>query len=91
MLLSYISPEDATLLLLNHVCFPSDCWLVLDVCVSLCLCQVALCIKEIEAVRGRRSLSSVPLLFQRCIIAVLPRMIANGYDFPRKGGEREYK
>ncbi len=36
MVPSYISPEDATLLLLNRVCFASDFWCVLDVYVSLC-------------------------------------------------------
>lgn len=38
MLPSYISPEDATVLLLNHVCLASGCWCVVDVYVSLCEC-----------------------------------------------------
>lgn len=101
MLPSYISPENAAILLLNRVCLASDCWCVVDAYVSLCLCEWRVC--QGESNRARKSapgvawsLSSILLLFHWCIIAILPRMIANSYECERvwvkaRGGGGRYQ
>lgn len=90
-----ISLGEATLLLLNHLRFVGGCWCVLDVYVSLCLHErrmpqkdKTVCAKDGDWCCMITLLRS--LLLHWRIIAILPWMIANSYDFPRKGG-RECK
>lgn len=64
-------------------------YLLVCVCVSgTCVKEIKLCARKTERRRWCTIALLHSLLFYPRIIAILPRMIANSYDFPRKGGGR---
>lgn len=77
--------EDASVMPLNHTCFPqTQCVFDAFDCRYLCkwpLCQIDCnCAQKRTSLAYALSLSSM-LLIYGCIIALLPCMIANSYDF----------
>lgn len=80
-------------------CSSCECLFVCCWCMSVGACVSGICIKEIVTAHRRQSfgvawsLSSALLLFHWCIIATLPRMIANSYECEsvsegKKGGRK---
>lgn len=64
-------------------------YLLVCVCVSgTCVKEIKLCARKTERRRWCTIALLHSLLFYPRIIAILPRIIANSYDFPRKGGGR---
>lgn len=80
-------------------CSSCECLFVCCWCMSVGACVSGICVKEIVTAHRRQSfgvawsLSSFLLLFHWCIIATLPRVIANSYECEsvsegKKGGRK---